>query len=229
MGLPSSFLFQGPKAIPGVFASMRGISLALWIGFDSGCLSAWGIFLSIVKKTALIIAGSLLLFFLLASLDDFSNVQNTVKYFLKRGFEKGPIVRKGEPERLIGRINSELARVYRSGDPSRLKELTLSDGLRKYLAADLIHLNARNRVVDMNSENIRIKRTFPVSQDTILITTVERISTTERDLSSGRIAAVYPPADYEMCYTVKKLGTEWQLQAMDIIKVSTIEKRKSAN
>lgn len=159
--------------------------------------------MGVIKKTSLMFGGSVLLFFILAFVDEYENLFATNK-------DKELVVADPyEIESTLKGYVADLSRIYLDPLPELIAELPLSDELRKELSGEIEFLKNDGRVQKLDIRNIWMQDVNQVGPDKVRVTTREIMGLSYLNRTDGTKIRSFPPAAFDMSYVMEHREGRW--------------------
>lgn len=176
--------------------------------------------MAIIKKTAAMIIGSLVILLALG----FSDAN---RYLLMPSFfsnhRVGVIPKKEVDEkriyRTISRFNRDLSLAYLGLDPSPLKSSPMADDLRRSYIEELAFLRKDGRAMDITVADVRIQEMRRLPNDLLSVTTTESVALRYPNDRNGTEIVSYPQTGYVMNYLLAASRSGWRVVKAETVRV----------
>ena len=180
-------------------------------------------FLHPAKKTILMFLGALLLFFVLASMDDFDNVSENIRESLSNDPMEGPPVDREFLIRFLTTHNENIGRLYLSLESFGLHALPMKMNLMSEYDRDFTFLKNRGRVMDVRIEEIELKAIRWTSPEDLEVVAEETAEVKYLDRIGGRTVEALPKSAYTMKYTLQRTERGWLVREVETMEVRELE------
>ena len=164
------------------------------------------------------IAGSLLLFFFFAYIDEYENL------FL--GKADTSLVSKADPyeiELTLKTYLKHLSAAYRSPDTDIPADISLSDDLRLELADEIEFLKNDGRIAEHYFPNMWLRNVNPLGPDKVRVSTREIVGVRYISYADKKEIRSLPDAVFDMSYLLEKSEKGWILSRYDVMKIEAIQ------
>lgn len=162
--------------------------------------------------------GSVLLFFILAFVDEYENL------FIKKTGNEIYTADPYEIEETLNRYVKKLSKAYLAYSPDLIKEIPLSDDLRDELAEEIEFLKNDGRVQEIEVKSIWLQNVSQVAPDKVRATTRESIAVRYLNASDGSEIRSIPAAFFDMSYVLEHREAGWFIIRYDEMGIDDVKK-----
>lgn len=170
-----------------------------------------------LKKTSFMILGSVLLFLLLAYVDEYENL------FVKEPPAGVAAVYPYDIEQTLKEYARTLSRAYLDPAPILLSEIPASEKLRSDIAEEIDFLKKDGRVVAYDFQNLWMQDINQIAADKVRAETKEIIGVRYLSVSEGREIRSIPPAIFSMTYVLEHSKKRWIVVGYDVMDIKPLE------
>ncbi len=168
-------------------------------------------------------SASLVIFLLLASIDDYRAV--IMPFFLKSGEKE---VLKGDEglKEFIRVFNERLSEMYLSSDISGISTLPADDSLKRDLAEEIVFLIRNNKTMKLKVDDVKVDEVARLSPRAVRVKTRELVTLSYHNFSDGSIVIPEQTAEYQVVYILEVRDTGWTVLTLESTGVKRIEKEE---
>lgn len=164
-----------------------------------------------MKKITIMFLGALLLFMILAHIDQYENLILPLIAKPEGLFAKPSDRASNEVLKIIHDFNTSLAAAYLKSDPSLLPSAGIDERLRSSITEEINYLIREGKVMDLRVKDIEIEKIERLSPNLIRATTRETVELRYLSLSKRDEEVAYQETQYNMAYTLMMAGSKWKI------------------
>lgn len=175
-------------------------------------------------KSFLMIISSVLIFVLLASMDEYESV---IAPLLTRESKelKKPMITIPEMDKeivtFLESFHSMLSQAYLSADSARAEDLPADKKIIKELAEEINFLVNNGKVMDISVGNIRVEKMERLSSFIVRVKTKETVSLSYLNITDRTEIVPMQVAEHEMSYLLGGGSGGWMLISLDTLGVDS--------
>ena len=172
-----------------------------------------------MRKIGLLFLGAIFSFFALSYIDEYENLilpfftESTTNLPTPKDFENQL---SSELKNTIVNFNASLSKAYLEMDPSLLSS-NVDKGLMKSIAGDIRYLAREGKIMDIKVVSLKIEKIEPLSASILSLETTETVKLRYLALPDRHESAVYPPAIFNMRYSLARSDGEWQILSFETV------------
>ncbi len=178
--------------------------------------------MGIIKKTALMVLGSLALLLVLGFADP-TNVRlmPSIKvHFTNLLRALGGVELKNEPVAegiypAIIEFNRKLSLAYLALNAAALTDAVMDDGLRQNYIEEINFLQKDGRALELTVQNIQIKKVSKLDKLMLSVDTLESVKVRYLKVADRTEIVASPVASYAMNYTLDKAASGWKIVGVE--------------
>ena len=163
-------------------------------------------------------SGSILLFFILAFVDEYEDL------FVKETADEIYVADPYEIEETLNLYVRKLSEAYLASSFDLIKEIPLSDDLRKELIEEILFLENDGRIQDVGVKSLWLQNVSQVAPDKVRATTRESIAVRYLDASDRSEIRAIPAAFFDMSYVLQHREDGWVIIRYDGMGIEEIKK-----
>ena len=174
-----------------------------------------------MRKIVLLFLGALFSFFAFSYIDEYENL--ILPFFTES--TTNPTPPKDFKNRLsselkdtIVNFNASLSKAYLEMDPSLLSS-NVDKGLMKSIAGEIRYLAREGKIMDIKVVSLKIEKIEALSASMLSLETKETVKLRYLALPDRRESVAYPPAIFNMRYSLARSGSEWRILSSETVLV----------
>ncbi|MBE9541767.1 MAG: hypothetical protein KAV87_33225 [Desulfobacteraceae bacterium] len=175
-------------------------------------------------KSFLMVIASVVIFVLLASMDEYESV---IAPLLTRETKelKKPMITIPEMDKeivtFLNDFHSMLSQIYMSADSAKVNDLPADKKILRELVEEIDFLAANGKVMDISIGNIRVKKVDRLSSFIVRVKTMETVSLSYLNIADRTEIVPMQVAEHEMSYLLGGGSGGWMLISLETLGVDS--------